>query len=402
MPLYYIPGQGDFNFPAGTTEEDAYHAAGVPLPDKAIVCKDWQTRQRFPSVRCDQPTEQSVDRTLGGATSDNSADVILSLLILLSACAGLFVLFTVSSRRIDRRKSKMEASGHTSSKWAHEGLIWLIPLLVFWRRNALGWGWAKVTAFLIWSMSAGLLSNIAVALMFPGLDGFGSYVVRVLIYGLLAVIFCLLEREFPDKTQALRPAPPSSGPAPVDSSSTSDNKPVLPTLDPYVVAGEEVLSGNVDAGLWARALVQGGGNDGPVRAAYVAARVAELGQQQARLRTIPLESEMPSASPMAVDGDSTQINSPAASGAPERFAEKDASESQPRVYPDELARLTSNPLQTVNDCVAALLATGCAVKVIQGGWRVNGAAIGNKFVGNVAALRRLASSNRARFLLNAI
>lgn len=46
--------------------------------------------------------------------------------------------------------------------------------------------------------------------------------------------------------------------------------------DPYEQAGEEVLSGKVVAGMWARALVEGGGNDGAVKAAYVKLRVVQL------------------------------------------------------------------------------------------------------------------------------
>ena len=46
--------------------------------------------------------------------------------------------------------------------------------------------------------------------------------------------------------------------------------------DPYQQAGEEVLSGKVDPAIWARSLVEGTGNDGAVKAAYVKLRVAQL------------------------------------------------------------------------------------------------------------------------------
>ena len=46
--------------------------------------------------------------------------------------------------------------------------------------------------------------------------------------------------------------------------------------DPYKQTGEELLSGNVDAAIWARSLVEGAGNDGAVKAAYVKLRVAQI------------------------------------------------------------------------------------------------------------------------------
>lgn len=46
--------------------------------------------------------------------------------------------------------------------------------------------------------------------------------------------------------------------------------------DPYATAGGELLSGDVDRGAWARALVDGNGEDGPVKAAYIRYRVARI------------------------------------------------------------------------------------------------------------------------------
>ena len=52
--------------------------------------------------------------------------------------------------------------------------------------------------------------------------------------------------------------------------------PHVSASDAFEIAGGEVLSGKVKAGLWARALVEGGDNDSATRAAYVRYRVAEL------------------------------------------------------------------------------------------------------------------------------
>ncbi len=46
--------------------------------------------------------------------------------------------------------------------------------------------------------------------------------------------------------------------------------------DPYQQAGEELMSGHVDPSTWARAIVDGGGVEGPTKAAYVKLRVADL------------------------------------------------------------------------------------------------------------------------------
>ena len=68
--------------------------------------------------------------------------------------------------------------------------------------------------------------------------------------------------------------PVPNTPEPYNAPSTASNTPRL--TDPYQQAGEEVLSGKVDAAIWARALVEGAGNDGAVKAAYVKLRVAQL------------------------------------------------------------------------------------------------------------------------------
>lgn len=46
--------------------------------------------------------------------------------------------------------------------------------------------------------------------------------------------------------------------------------------DPYAIAGQEVLTGQVVPGLWAKATVEGNGTEGPTQAAYIRLRVAEL------------------------------------------------------------------------------------------------------------------------------
>ena len=56
----------------------------------------------------------------------------------------------------------------------------------------------------------------------------------------------------------------------------ANEEPSEHAADPYQQAGEEVLSGKVDAAIWARALVEGGGIEGAVKAAYVKLRVAQL------------------------------------------------------------------------------------------------------------------------------
>jgi uncharacterized membrane protein YhaH (DUF805 family) len=47
-------------------------------------------------------------------------------------------------------------------------------------------------------------------------------------------------------------------------------------VDPYKQAGEELLGGRMDPSVWARALVESGGVEGPMKAAYVKLRVADL------------------------------------------------------------------------------------------------------------------------------
>jgi len=60
-------------------------------------------------------------------------------------------------------------------------------------------------------------------------------------------------------TQLPEPTPPESG-----------------TTDYYAVAGQEILTDHVDPALWARALIEGDGNEHLAKAKYVAARVAQL------------------------------------------------------------------------------------------------------------------------------
>ena len=76
-------------------------------------------------------------------------------------------------------------------------------------------------------------------------------------------------------------SPVSQSPAPSHQSPTP-NPPApcseTPFADPYQQAGEELLSGRMAPSAWARALVEGGGIEGPVKAAYVKLRVADLEQ----------------------------------------------------------------------------------------------------------------------------
>lgn len=56
--------------------------------------------------------------------------------------------------------------------------------------------------------------------------------------------------------------------------------------DPYQQAGEELISGRVDPSTWARAIVDGGGVEGPTKAAYVKLRVADLERVAAEVATL--------------------------------------------------------------------------------------------------------------------
>jgi len=81
---------------------------------------------------------------------------------------------------------------------------------------------------------------------------------------------------------------PSSSPQPaaIDMTTQPDvtANPVAPSAqsgepdatDPYQQAGEELMSGRMDPAVWARAVVAGGGVEGPTKAAYVKQRVAGL------------------------------------------------------------------------------------------------------------------------------
>ena len=54
--------------------------------------------------------------------------------------------------------------------------------------------------------------------------------------------------------------------------------------DPFEVAGTEFLNGKVVPGLWARATVEGDGDDGRTRAAYIRLRVEDLQFEIDRIR----------------------------------------------------------------------------------------------------------------------
>ena len=60
--------------------------------------------------------------------------------------------------------------------------------------------------------------------------------------------------------------------------------------DPYKLAGQEILSGQLEAAAWARALVEGNGVEGAVRAAYVKLRVGAIKAETAQLQKSMNES----------------------------------------------------------------------------------------------------------------
>jgi uncharacterized membrane protein YhaH (DUF805 family) len=85
--------------------------------------------------------------------------------------------------------------------------------------------------------------------------------------------------------QTDKPVATTSGGAPLQKSAPVPNSEVAaqsqPT-DPYELAGQEILTGKLDASAWARALVEGNGVDGAVRAAYVKLRVGALQAEPAQ------------------------------------------------------------------------------------------------------------------------
>lgn len=54
--------------------------------------------------------------------------------------------------------------------------------------------------------------------------------------------------------------------------------------DPFEVAGDEILSGSVEPGAWAKALLASDGNETAVQAAYIKFRVADLTIQATEVR----------------------------------------------------------------------------------------------------------------------
>ena len=95
-----------------------------------------------------------------------------------------------------------------------------------------------------------------------------------------------LKKEFPiaEAENSTGNAPQAVIPKPsavINNSPTSTPAPSAPAYkpshtDPYRQAGQEILSGNVDPAVWARSMVEGAGNEGAVKVAYVKLRVAQL------------------------------------------------------------------------------------------------------------------------------
>lgn len=164
-------------------------------------------------------------------------------------------------------------------------------------------------------------------------------------------------------------------------------------LEPYAIAGEEVLSGKVDAALWARALVQGGGSDGPVRAAYVAARVAQL---EARADELPTKL----AAPNPVEARETVAPQAPVSRTepPQVFQSAPTKRLSDRDARDLAAEISAMPLQTPNECLAVLAATGSTVERKPNGWSVILQSGGVHFVTSVAALKQIAAISRDAYL----
>ena len=88
----------------------------------------------------------------------------------------------------------------------------------------------------------------------------------------------------PSRPLVQTPTPPQSAPITMTTQPDVTAPPVAPpspsmdatAVDPYQQAGEELMSGRLDPSVWARALVEGGGVEGPTKAAYVKQRVAGL------------------------------------------------------------------------------------------------------------------------------
>ena len=121
----------------------------------------------------------------------------------------------------------------------------------------------------------GISGQQAVDLTFqPLAAGIGS--ILPALFGALAIWFFVRWRA--RKALAQEPSATSQGPSPsqlVPRFLAQSYEPAKAS-DPFEIAGNEVLLGTMKAGLWARALVEGGDNDSATRSAYVRFRVAEL------------------------------------------------------------------------------------------------------------------------------
>ena len=127
----------------------------------------------------------------------------------------------------------------------------------------------------------GISGQQAVDLTFqPLAAGIGS--ILPALFGALAIWFFVRWRA----RKALAQETSSTSQSPIPSHlvprfpAQSDEPAKAP--DPFEIAGNEVLSGTVKAGLWARALVEGGNSESAARSAYVRLRVMELKGEAAR------------------------------------------------------------------------------------------------------------------------
>jgi TPR repeat protein len=88
----------------------------------------------------------------------------------------------------------------------------------------------------------------------------------------------------PDVTATPVPAPNPPIEAAAATPVAAPNPPIeAAAVDPYEQAGEELMSGRMAPSVWARAIVEGGGVEGPMRAAYVKLRVADLERKAAEV-----------------------------------------------------------------------------------------------------------------------
>ncbi len=268
---YFIPGFGYGNFDPGTTYEQAVQN----------ICDDPETVTKYPAVACgaapagaSQSNEAAAtgDTVNGSASTDPGEDgdkeKALSASLGGSVIAGLlaFGVYALAGGSKSARKSRRFAA------------MWLAACIFM--------GLMPVFSnLLLW----GHVSDSAAGKFFGGLFGAPLMAGLGYLYGAHKE-----NRERAEKRSGLaepnakraaaasshlnvspaaRPMEEASGRrAPVEMVSP------LKSEDPFVIAGEELLSGNMDAGAWARALVEGEGIEDKVRASYVRLRLNQLSQ----------------------------------------------------------------------------------------------------------------------------